>query len=226
MKISEWSPEDQPREKLMVKGVEAMSTAELLAIILRTGTRSATALELSMQILHDVKYNLIDLSQLSIADFKKKYHGVGNTKAVTIIAALELGKRRYNSAADRKSPLSTSRAVFDFVYPLIGDLQHEEFWALYLDNSNKVIAKKRISVGGVSQTVADIRIIMKDAISILATKIILCHNHPSGTLRPSEADNVITKRVAESARLMDIHVIDHIIVGHKEYFSYADEGKI
>ena len=210
----------------MWKGVEAMSTAELLAIILRTGTRSSSALELSMQILHDVKDNLIDLSQLSITDLKKKYRGVGNTKAVTIIAALELGKRRYNSVSNRRLPLSTSRAVFDFVYPLIGDLQHEEFWALYLDNSNKVIGQKRISIGGVSQTVADVRIIMKDAISILATKIILCHNHPSGTLRPSEADNVITKRVAESARLMDINVIDHIIVGHKEYFSYADEGKI
>ena len=194
MRITEWNEDDRPREKLFNRGLEAMTDAELLAIIIRTGTRTTTAVELSMEILRDFKGNLTALSKLSPKDLMNKYNGVGMTKAVTILASLEFGKRRKDTVAEKGVIVTSSRTAYEFIYPKLADLQHEELWALYLDNSNKIIYQKMVSRGGVAQTVADVRVIIKDAIIHLATGIILCHNHPSGSLRPSESDNLITIR--------------------------------
>ncbi len=226
LRIKEWALEDRPREKLMAKGLSSLSDAELLAILLGSGSAKESAVDLAKKILKDCDHNLNELGKKSVADLKKNYHGVGDAKAISIVAALELGKRRRDDGILQKPKISSSEDVFNLMQPILGDLPHEEFWVLLLNRSNKVITKFKISQGGVSGTVIDVRLILKPAIENLASSIVLCHNHPSGNIYPSDADENITQKVSESAEVMDIKVLDHIIVTEKSYFSFADEGKI
>jgi DNA repair protein RadC len=221
--IKNWSADDKPREKLLANGVQDLSNAELLAIIIGSGTREISAVELSRQILSTADNNLAELSRFSINEFTK-IKGIGEAKAVAVVAALELGKRRnFSEIADRHM-ISSSKDVFNYFHPIMVDLVHEEFWALYLNRSNKIIDKYKLSQGGISGTVTDIRLILKRAIELLATSLIVCHNHPSGNINPSENDTSITTKLKAAASQMDIRLLDHVIIANNAYFSYTDEG--
>ncbi|TRX72674.1 DNA repair protein RadC [Carboxylicivirga sp. M1479] len=226
LSIKEWALEDRPREKLLYKGLSSLSDAELLAILIGSGSTKESAVELSKKILRDCKNNLNALGKKTINDLKANYHGIGDAKAISIVASLELGRRRKLQEGEERSKVTGSHDVFDIMEPLLGDLPHEEFWVLMLNRSNKVIGKNKVSQGGISGTVIDVRLILKSAIDHLASSIILCHNHPSGNRQPSEADNKITNKMSEAGRIMDIPVLDHIIVTDNAYFSYADEGML
>ena len=226
LRIKEWALEDRPREKLIAKGLSSLSDAELLAILLGSGSSRESAVDLAKKILKDCNFNLNELGKKSISDLKKNYHGVGDAKAITIVAALELGRRRKLQENFERPKITSSRTVFDLMQPVLGDLPHEEFWVLLLNRSNKVITKFRVSQGGVSGTVIDVRLILKPAIENLASSIILCHNHPSGNVYPSEADEKITEKVRDAAEVMDIKVLDHLIITDTDYLSFADEGKL
>lgn len=226
LRIKEWALEDRPREKLITKGISSLSDAELIAILIGSGSAKESAVDLSKRILKDCNNNLNELGKKSVTDLKKTYHGVGDAKAITIVAALELGRRRKDEEAFQKPKVTSSRDVFNLMQPILGDIPHEEFWVLLLNRSNTVTFKFRISQGGISGTVIDVRLILKPAIDNLASSIILCHNHPSGNILPSDADEKITKKIADSADIMDIKVLDHIIVTDKSYFSFQDEGKM
>lgn len=223
--IKEWALEDRPREKLMSKGISSLSSAELIAIIIGSGTRSDTAVELSKKLLNLVGNNLYELGKLDLASLRK-VPGIGPAKAMAILACFELGKRRSAASRMPEIKISGSKDVFDLFQPLLGDLPYEEFWILLLNRANRVINKIKISQGGVSGTIIDPRIILKNAVDKLASTIILCHNHPSGNLKPSDADIKITTKMKESSQLMDINLIDHIIITEDSYFSFADEGMI
>ncbi len=225
LSIKEWSLEDRPREKLLGKGLYALSDSELMAIIIGSGTREGSAVELSKQILASVNNNLNKLGKLSVDDLQK-HKGIGQAKAISIVAALELGRRRKNSESAKRIKITSGRDVYELFHALLGDLPHEEFWLILLDRSNKIIQQHRISQGGISGTVADVRIILRLALEKLATSIILCHNHPSGQTLPSEADINLTHKIKESGKLMDIAVLDHIIITDGNYYSFADEGII
>lgn len=226
MNIKEWAQDDRPREKMLAKGMDALSDAELIAILIGSGDRNKSAVELSKEILCRQENDLNKLGKVTVKELTNAHQGIGPAKAIAILAALELGKRRNQHEATRLFSVTSSRDVYRYFHPVLGDLKHEEFWVAYLNQSNKIILRKNISKGGVSETAVDIRIILKDAIEHLASAIILCHNHPSGNNRPSTADDAFTKKVKEAARLMDIRVLDHLIVCDDCYFSYADEGKI
>jgi DNA repair protein RadC len=223
LSIKQWAVEDRPREKLLSKGIRTLSDAELLAILIGSGTKEASAVDLAKEILGTTGNNLNDLSRMSVHDLKK-FKGIGEARAITIVSAMELGRRRKLEEVRRKKQISTSRDVYDFFHPFIGDLPHEEFWVLHLSRSNRILAWKRISQGGIAGTVTDIRLILKDALENTASALIICHNHPSGNLQPSEADREITKKIAEAARIMDIRLLDHIIIGEGGYYSFADEN--
>lgn len=225
LSIKEWALEDRPREKLMTNGIHSLSSAELLAIIIGSGTRSHTAVELSRKLLNLVGNNLHELAKLDLINLKK-IPGIGPAKAMAILASFELGKRRNSSARVPEIKISASRDVYDLFQPILGDLPHEEFWILLLNRANRVIDKIKISQGGISGTIIDTRIILKNAVDRLASTIILCHNHPSGNLKPSDADIRITSKMKESSQIMDINLIDHIIISENSYFSFADEGMI
>jgi len=225
VKIKEWALEDRPREKLLDHGPRALSDAELIAILIGSGNLNETAVELSRRVLAAVGNNLNDLGKRG-TDFLKNFHGIGEAKAVTIVAALELGKRRKDAVVFVKKKITCSRDAADFFTPLVGDLNHEEFWLLLLDRGNKIIDHFKISQGGISGTVIDVRIILKQALDKLASALILCHNHPSGTMEASEADLKITRKIKNAGALMDISVLDHIIIGQNRYLSMADEGII
>lgn len=221
--IKNWSEDDRPREKLLNKGKDALSDAELVAILIGSGSRNESAVDLCKRILASANNNLTALGKLSIKqlmDFK----GIGEAKAITIVAALELGRRRRGEEALQQKKIDSSLSVFELMQPIIGELPHEEFWIVYLNNSNKVIHKNQLSKGGITGTLVDIRLVMKTAIEVGATGLILAHNHPSGTLKPSDADKQITKKIKTASESLDIKVIDHIIVTEKAYFSFADEG--
>jgi DNA repair protein RadC len=221
--IKNWAEDDRPREKMLKKGIQSLSDAELLAILISTGTREMSAVELSRKILAAANNNLSELGKRSIADLTQT-KGIGPAKAVTIAAALEIGRRRNTSESTEKQGISSSKDALHFFHSVMGDLTHEEFWVMYLNRSNKIIDTLKISQGGVSGTVTDIRIILKRALELLATSIIVCHNHPSGNLRPSEADTAITNKLKAAAGQMDIKLLDHLIIADNSYFSYADEG--
>jgi DNA repair protein RadC len=225
LKIKDWAVEDRPREKLLQKGISSLSDAELIAILLGSGTRNESAVELSKKVLKSAENNLNELGKLGVADLTKT-KGIGEAKAITIMAALEIGRRRKLSEIINKKKITQSNDVFEVFQPIIGDLPHEEFWILLLNRSNKIIDKYKISQGGVSGTVIDTKIILKNAIEKLASSIILCHNHPSGNRNPSSADDQITKKLKAGAELIDISVIDHIIIADTEFYSYADEEKL
>jgi DNA repair protein RadC len=223
IKITDWAVEDRPREKLIQKGTSSLSDAELLGILISSGTKNKSAVELGRELLGLVNNNLNSLGKLTIADLKK-IHGIGNARAVTIAASLELGRRRKLSEVEYVQQIRSSKDVADIFQPLLSDLLHEEFWILFLNRSNKVINRMKLSQGGISGTVTDIRIVMKNAIECLASGIIVCHNHPSGNLNPSDSDSKITQKIKEAGVLMDIQLLDHLIISDKDYYSFADNG--
>ncbi len=224
LSIKDWAVEDRPREKLVKKGVQSLSDAEIIAILIGSGSRNESAVELSKKVLKLANNNLNELGKLNIPDLTKM-KGIGEAKAITILAALELGRRRKISEIITKKKITQSKDIFELFQPILGDLPYEEFWILLLNRSNRIIEKLKISQGGVSGTVIDIKIILKQAIEKLASSIILCHNHPSGNRKPSNSDDSITKKLKKGAELLDIQVLDHIIIADVEYYSYADEGK-
>ena len=226
LSIKSWAEEDQPREKLLLKGKAALSDAELITILLRTGVTGSSALDIAKKIINHVNGDLNALGKLSVSDLKKLAKGLGETKAITIVAALELGRRRQASEVREKPFIKTSRDTFDYIYAEMADLGHEEFYVLYLNRHNKVLTHKNISTGGVAGTVVDVKIVLKHGIEVLATAMIAVHNHPSGNVKPSQTDIELTQKLKEAAKLMDITLIDHLILGEKQYYSFADEGMI
>lgn len=225
LSIKEWAVEDRPREKMLAKGIRSLSDAELIAILIGSGNAEESAVELSRRILASVNNNLNELGKKTANDLQK-FKGIGEAKAINIMAALELGRRRKESEPDEKPKVVTSSDVARIFRPLLSDLPHEEFWFLMLNRNNLVIDKAMVSQGGLSGTIIDVRIILKTALEKLASSIVLCHNHPSGNLTPSEADKEITKKIREAGKYMDIPVIDHLIIANDAYFSFADEGLI
>ncbi|MFD2543550.1 DNA repair protein RadC [Lacinutrix gracilariae] len=221
--IKNWSQDDQPREKLRDKGKLALSDAELVAILIGSGNREESAVALCKRILASVDNNLSELGKLSIKQLMQ-FKGIGEAKAISITAALELGRRRRAGEALEKKKIASSVSVFELMQPIIGDLAHEEFWIIYLNNSNKVIQKNQLSKGGITGTLVDVRLALKTALEVSATGIILAHNHPSGTLKPSQADKQITNKLKTAAQSLDIKVLDHLIITEKAYFSFADEA--
>ncbi|HWR94950.1 MAG TPA: DNA repair protein RadC, partial [Flavobacterium sp.] len=221
--ITNWSEDDKPREKLMLKGKVALSDAELIAILIGSGSRNESAVELSKRILASVDNNLNALGKLSLQQLMA-FKGIGEAKAISIIASMELGRRRRAEEAIELKSITSSNSIFEIMQPLIGELPHEEFWIIYLNNSNKVISKSQLSKGGITGTLVDARLVFKTAIEIGAVSIILVHNHPSGTLKPSEADKQITKKLKQAGESLDIKVLDHLIVTETNYFSFADES--
>lgn len=220
--IKNWSQDDQPREKLLYKGKASLSDAELVAILIGSGNRDESAVALCKRVLASVDNNLSALGKLSIKQLTE-FKGIGEAKAITIIAALELGRRRRGEEALEKKKITSSNSVFELMQPIIGELEHEEFWILYLNNSNKVIQKNQLSKGGITGTLVDVRLVLKNALEYGATGLILAHNHPSGTLKPSEADKQITQKLKIAAQSLDIKVLDHLIITEKAYFSFADK---
>lgn len=221
--IKHWSQDDQPREKLRDKGKAVLSDAELVAILIGSGNRDESAVDLCKRILASVDYNINALGKLSLKQLME-FKGIGEAKAITITAALELGRRRRLEDALQQEKINSSRSVFDIMQPIIGELPHEEFWILYLNNSNKVIQKNQLSKGGITGTMVDVRLVLKKALEVNAVAIILVHNHPSGTLKPSAADKAITDKLKIAAQSMDINVLDHLIITEKAYFSFADKS--
>ena len=225
LNIKEWAVEDRPREKLLSKGSRILTDAELIAILIGSGNLEETAVELSKRILQSVGNNLSELSRKDV-DYLKNFNGIGEAKAVSIVAALELGKRCKEADVFIRKKITGSNDAAEYFLPLLADLNHEEFWVMLLNRGNKIIDSFMVSQGGISGTVIDVRLIMKSAIEKLASAIILCHNHPSGTLQASDADLNITRNIKDAAKLMDIAVLDHLIIGQNCYLSLADEGML
>ena len=221
--IKNWSDDDKPREKLVSKGRSVLSDAELIAILIGSGSRSESAVELSKRILASVDNNLNELGRLSVKQLMA-FKGIGEAKAVTIAAALEVGRRRRGEDSLKIEKIGSSKDAFHLLQPIMGDLEHEEFWILYLNNSNKVLKKTQMSKGGITGTLVDVRLVIKETLELGAVAIILAHNHPSGTLRPSNADKQITQKIKGACETMDIKVLDHLIITQKTYYSFADEN--
>lgn len=221
--IKNWATEDRPREKLLLKGKAALSDAELIAILLGTGTASFSAVDVAKKILQSTFNNLDELAKCSVKDLMK-VKGIGEAKAITIVAALELGRRRKEFVSEEKTKITSSRDAFELIKGDLMDLPHEEFWVILTNRAQRVIKKQQISSGGVAGTVADPKMIFKLALEELASGLLLIHNHPSGNLTASEADITLTKRLKESGKLLEIQVLDHLIVAGKRYVSFADEG--
>jgi len=222
--IKNWAEDDRPREKLLNNGAKALSDAELLAILIGSGSRSQSAVDLSRQILQDMNNDLRILSQKSVVELTK-YKGIGQAKAVSIVAAMELVRRKKFNTND-KLKINSSKQIYHEMYSLLSDIKHEEFWAIYLDRKNVIINKKQISLGGVSSTIVDTKIIFKHALDLLASGLILVHNHPSGSLIPSTQDIDLTKKIKQGSKLLDISLLDHIIIAGEKYYSFADNGAL
>ncbi|WP_142783920.1 RadC family protein [Changchengzhania lutea] len=221
--IKNWSQDDQPREKLLYKGKATLSDAELVAILIGSGNREESAVALCKRILASADNNLSALGKLSIKQLMA-FKGIGEAKAITIAAAMELGRRRRGEEALVSKKISSSISVFELMQPIIGELEHEEFWIIYVNNSNKVLKKNQLSKGGITGTLVDVRLVLKTALECGATGLILVHNHPSGTLKPSEADKQITSKLKMASESLDIKVLDHLIITEKAYFSFTDEN--
>ncbi len=222
--IKNWAEDDKPREKLMLKGKNSLSDAELIAILIGSGNRDESAVDLSKRILRSVNDNLIELSKLSISQLQKNFKGIGEAKAISIIAALELGKRRRSSEVLIKNKITSSKDAFEIFQNYVSDIQYEEFWIIILNRSNHIIKTLSISEGGVAGTVVDPKKIFKLALENNASSLVLCHNHPSGNIQPSEADFRITKKIINAGEMLEIKIIDHLIIGDEKYFSFADQG--
>jgi DNA repair protein RadC len=225
LRIKQMAAEDRPREKLLLKGVTSLSDAELIAILIGSGNKQETAVQLAQRILNGVSNNLNTLGKLTVKDLKG-YKGIGEARAISIVAAMELGRRKGLSEPEKRETIRSSRDIFNIFYPLLCDIAHEELWIALINNAGRVIEKHKISQGGVGETSADLRLIMKAAINTMCQGIILCHNHPSGNLQPSAQDDLLTKRLKDAAILMNIKLLDHIIISDNKYYSYADEGRI
>ena len=223
--ITQWAEEDRPREKMMMHGASALSNAELLAILSGSGNAEESAVELMRKVLNDYHNNLNELGKASIDDLCR-YKGIGSAKAISILAASELGKRRKEEAIKERVTILSSKDVYDCFYPLMCDLPTEEFWVLMLNQASKIIDKVKISAGGLSATAVDVRCILREALIKRASAIVLCHNHPSGNIRPSKEDDLLTRHVAQASECMDIRLVDHIILTDGAFYSYSDEGRI
>lgn len=222
--IANWSEDDQPREKLRDKGPQTLSNAELLAILIGSGTPGTSAVELMQEVLRDCNNNLNTLGKMSIPDLCA-YKGIGEAKAITILAACELGKRRQMEAAEERPDIGTATKIYNLMHPKLQDLDVEEFWALLLNQHYRLIKKVRISHGGITETSVDIRIIIREAVLANATILAVCHNHPSGNLTPSRADEELTKSIRRACEVMHIHFMDHVIITDGQYYSYHEQGK-
>lgn len=223
--IKSWAEEDRPREKLLLKGKHSLSDAELIAILIASGNDKESAVDLSKRILDSVGNNLNELGKLSVNDLKK-FKGIGEAKAISIIAALELGRRRQASDIIKRNKIIAAKDVYDFAMPYLADLSYEAFFVIYCNRANDIISHQITSTGGMSGTVVDIRIILKEAIERLASVIFIAHNHPSGSLVPSSPDLQMTKKLKDAAKLMDIYVADHVIVGNGDYYSLANNNQM
>lgn len=223
LSIKDWSENDRPREKMLAKGTSVMTDAELIAILIGSGSRNESAVTLSQKILASAKNNLNVLGKMSIQELMT-FKGIGEAKAITISAAMELGRRRRAEDALVRKKITSSQSVFELLQPLLGELEHEEFWIIYLNNSNKVLQKMQLSKGGITGTLVDVRLAFKNALQLGAVAIILAHNHPSGTLKPSQADKNLTQKLKTAGESLDIKVLDHLIITESAYFSFADEG--
>ncbi len=218
--------DEQPREKILTQGAGAMSNTELLAIILRSGADNENAVELSRRILNDCGNDLNNLAAMQVSEIISKYKGVGLAKATAIVSAMELSRRRIVSSGVRAESIKSSREAYSLLWNVIGDLGHEEFWAIFLSRSNRVIAKLRIASGGWDCTVVDIRLLLKKCLEYKAVGLIVAHNHPSGNLSPSIQDKMLTKRISNASDLMDIKLQDHLIISRDGYYSFLDEGEM
>lgn len=223
--IKQWKEDDRPREKMLLKGRSSLSDAELLTILIGSGSKKESALALSKRILLRYDNNINALAKLCPSDLMQ-FNGVGKAKSVNILAALELGRRRRAELASEKQKVNSSKNVYDIMQPLIGELSHEEFWIIFLNNANKIQDKTQLSIGGITATLVDVRLIFKKGISLGATSIVLCHNHPSGNLTPSMADIQLTEKIINGGKILDIKVLDHIIISEEGYFSFADENRL
>lgn len=221
--IKSWAAEDRPREKLLMKGMAALSDAELIALLIGSGTGTLSAVEVSKQVLQSVGNNLHDLAKLTVKDLMKS-KGIGEAKAIAIVAAMELGRRRKEMETEERPKVSGSKEAYELVKGDLMDLAHEEFWVLLFNRANRFIKKKRVSEGGVSGTVADPKIIYKLALEELASGIIVVHNHPSGNLTASQSDISLTKKLKEAGKVLEVQLLDHLIIAGQKYFSFADEG--
>lgn len=224
--IKQWAEEDRPREKLLLKGVSALSDSELLAILIGSGNDEESAVELCKRILRLADNDLNKLSRFSVNDLIKNFKGIGPAKAISIVSALELGRRRKETDVAELKKITSSRDAYEIFLPMLSDLNHEETWALLLNRANKVVSTVQVSRGGISGTVVDIRLVLREALNHYASGIILGHNHPSGNCAPSPQDTQLTKKLKEAAQWMDILLYDHIIVCEKSYYSFADEGVV
>jgi len=223
--ITAWAEEDRPREKLLLKGKNALSDTELLAILLGSGTVGESAVTLAQKILSSVDNNLHELGKRSVADLRR-FKGVGEAKAITIAAALELGRRRQLPGLRERPRVAGSRDAFQAIAPLLSDLHHEEFWMLMLNKANEIFARERLSTGGMAGTVVDVKFFFKTALDARAAAIIAVHNHPSGSLQPSQADIELTRRLCKAGQLLDLPLLDHLIISERGYYSFADEGML
>jgi DNA repair protein RadC len=225
LSIKNWKEDDRPREKLLLKGINSLSDTELIAILIGSGNKSESAVDLAKRILTYYSNNLNLLGRLNVKDLIQ-FKGIGEAKAITIITALELGRRRRLEEALDRPKLTSSKAVFEIMQPILGDLDHEEFWVLFLNNSNKIIFKEKLSSGGITGTLVDVRILYKKALELSSVAIILCHNHPSGSLKPSKSDIDLTKKIQQAGESLDIKILDHLLITEKDYFSFADSNLI
>ena len=225
LSIREWAKGDRPREKLLISGPSALSDAELLAILIRSGSMEESALDLSKRILNESENDLSRLARSGAAELMK-FKGMGEAKAISVVAALELGRRRRERDPNSRVKISSSATAYSEIRHKIADLNHEEFWVLMLNRANDLVKLKRIGQGGIHGTVADPKIIFKEALENSCPGIIVCHNHPSGQLKPSESDIRLTQKLVEGGKLLDIAVLDHLIVTSEGYYSFADEGRI
>lgn len=225
LSIPEWSKDDRPRERLLARGAKALSDAELVAILIRSGTPTDSALDLARIILNKADNDLHKLAGLGVNELMR-VHGVGEAKAMSIVAALELGQRRRDLTVSQRPLISDSRAAFELLQPVLSDLPYEEFWLLLLDRGNRLMNRCKVSQGGMHGTVADPKLIFREALDQRASSVILCHNHPSGQLRPSAEDIQLTRKLVEGGRFLDIAVQDHLIVTSSGYYSFADNGQL
>ena len=224
LNINQWAEEDRPREKMANHGSGALTDAELLAILINKGSVEEDAVSLMKRILADCNNNLNTLGKMSINDLCQ-YNGIGEAKAISILAACELGKRRQAETPEERPDLGTATRIYNHMHPIMQDLDVEEFWALLLNQHYRLIKKVRISHGGITETAVDIRIIMKEAVLANTTILAVCHNHPSGNLSPSKADEALTRSISRACEVMNIHFLDHVIVTDGQYYSFHEQGK-
>ena len=225
MSIKFLAEDDRPREKFLLKGKNSLSDAELLAIIIKIGHNEESAVELARTILKSVEHNWNNLAKLSVKDLTK-FKGIGPVKAVEILTALEIGRRRASQEVPEKFQINSSKDTFSILHPFLADLQTEEFWAVYVNQNNRVLAKSKLSTGGINQSMVDIRILFKEALDNFATGVIIAHNHPSGNLNPSQHDLHITRQIAEAGKLLQVKLLDHLIITQNSYLSFAEEGLV